>query len=114
MDGMDKERHRCSLWHHVAGDVGVLIQHPPHRTHRREQPHALLDAVLEVQKTFNIIAEYAKYVLVNVWLCTANGVIPVNVFIIFIFLTKNGVHLLTTFLLMFRMDGQVVESPSDT
>jgi hypothetical protein len=40
--------------------------------------------------------------------------IPGDVFVIFIFLTKNGIHLSTAFLLVFRMGGQVVESPCYT
>ena len=40
--------------------------------------------------------------------------IPGDIFIIFILLTKNGAHLLTAFLLVFGMGGQVVESPCYT
>ena len=56
MDCIDRASDRSSLWHEVAGDVGVLIEHSSHDTHWREESKALLDAVLEVNKMLHVIA----------------------------------------------------------
>ena len=55
VDSIDKADNRSALWHQIAGDVGVLVEHSPHSRHWREQPQTLLDAVLEVNKMLEII-----------------------------------------------------------
>ena len=56
MDCIDRASDRSSLWHEVASDVCVLIEHSSHDTHWWEEPKAFLDAVLEVNKMLHVIA----------------------------------------------------------
>jgi hypothetical protein len=118
MDGVYTTCRRCPLRHDVASDVGVLIQYPPHNTHRGKQPQALLDTVLEINNPLHIVTKKFCCAVPIIYHCapeeSEENRIPGDIFVVFIFLTKNSVHLLMAFLLMFRMGGQVVESPCYT
>ena len=90
VNSMATAKNISTLRHHPAIDCRVLVQTPSIYWYGREEPQALLDAVLEVDQRLQVLP--------------FNGSL----------LVKDGVHFLSALLLVFWVLGQVVQGPRYT